>query len=102
MRRLKNEMKIYLNEKILELVDDHTYLGTFLLHNGERVAEMNDRIQRTKSVANEIVQICRETELSRIRLRFVKHRDFCMLRWQGKIWICLMEHCQKSKSNKRS
>ena len=55
MRRLKKEMKIYLNGKILELVDDHTYLGTIVSHNGERVTEMNDRIQRTKSVANEIV-----------------------------------------------
>ena len=35
MRRLKEEMKIYLNEKILELIYDHTYLRIIVLYNGE-------------------------------------------------------------------
>ena len=35
MRRLKEEMKIYLNEKILELIYDHTYLPIIVLYNGE-------------------------------------------------------------------
>ena len=42
MRRLKKEIKIYLNEMILELVHDHTFLGSIVLHNGERLAEIND------------------------------------------------------------
>ena len=40
--------------------------------NGERVKDMKDRIKRTHSVANEIVQICKEPDLSKIRLRYVK------------------------------
>ena len=90
-------MKIYLNGKILELVDDHTYLGTIVSHNGERVTEMNDRIQRTKSVANEIFQICRETELSRIKLRFVRHLISACLDRKGKFGCALWKIVKRVK-----
>ena len=53
----------------------------------ERVVEMNDRTQRTKSVANEIVQICRDTALSRIILRFVNHLISASLDGRGKFIV---------------
>ena len=56
----------------MEVVDDHVYLGTIISSNGQRVKDMQDRIKKSKSVGNEIVQICRETELSKICLRYVK------------------------------
>ena len=40
--------------------------------NCERHAEMKSRITKTNSVSNEIEQICKHTELSVIRLRYVK------------------------------
>ena len=72
MSRIKEELNLCLNNEVLEVVDNHVYLGTMISKNGERVAEMKDRIQKTNSVANEIVQICKETELSRLRCRYVK------------------------------
>ena len=70
--RLKENVDICLNDEIMEVVDNHTYLGTLVSRNGERVVDMKERMKKSNSVANEIVQICKETELSRIRLRYVK------------------------------
>ena len=72
VERLKENVDICLNDEIMEVVDNHTYLGTVVSRNGERVVDMKERMKRSNSVANEIVQICKETELSRIRLRYVK------------------------------
>ena len=56
MKRLKKEMKIYLNKKGFELVGDHTYLGTIVSYDREReLQEMNDeqglwQMKQTKRV----------------------------------------------------
>ena len=42
MKRLKEEMKIYLNKKGFELVGDHTYLGTIYRTRERELQEMND------------------------------------------------------------
>ena len=68
----KEKVDFYLDGAIMEKVDNHVYLGTIVSKNGERVMDMQDRITKSASVANEIVQICKETELSDIRLRYVK------------------------------
>ena len=68
----KRDIEFHLNDQKMEVVDDHVYLGTIVSRNGQRIKDMQDRIKKTKSVANEIVQICKETELSKIRLRYVK------------------------------
>ena len=72
MKRIEDGIDICLNDEVLEVVENHRYLGTIISRNGERMVEMNDRINQSNSVANEIVLICKETELSRIRLRYVK------------------------------
>ena len=72
MSRVKEELNVSLNNELMEVVENHIYLGTIISRNGERVEEMKERMKKTNSVANEIVQICKETELSRIRLRYVK------------------------------
>ena len=59
------------NEK-MEVLEDHVYLGTIISRNGNRVKDMNDRLNKSKSVANEIVQVCKETELANVRLMYVK------------------------------
>ena len=57
---------------MMEVVDDHVYLGSIVSIDGQRVKDMLDRIKKSKSVANEIVQICKETEIAKICLRYVK------------------------------
>ena len=65
-------VELYLDGESMEVVDDHIYLGTIVSRNGLRIKDMLDRIKKSKSVANEIVQICHEPELSRICLKYVK------------------------------
>ena len=69
---LKESVKFYLDGDVMEEVDDHVYLGTIISKNGDRRKDMEDRLKKANSVSNEIVQICKETELSSVRLRYVK------------------------------
>ena len=55
----------------LHQVDNYEYLGTIISADGSRNTEIDRRISETKSVSNEIVQILKTTELSRVRLRYV-------------------------------
>ena len=71
MNKTRN-VKLKLNEEEMEEVSEHSYLGTLVSRNGERVSEMKKRISQSKSVANEIVQICKLPEMSSIRLKYVK------------------------------
>ena len=47
------------------------YLGTIISSDGSRNEEINQRLTDAKSVSNEIVQVLKITELSRVRLRYV-------------------------------
>ena len=55
----------------LEQVDNHEYLGTIISSDGSRNDEIGRRISEGRSVSNEIVQVLKTTELSRVRLRYV-------------------------------
>ena len=55
----------------LLLVAEHEYLGTIISDDGSRNKEVNRRISDGKSVSNEIVQLLKTTELSKVRLRYV-------------------------------
>ena len=57
--------------KILEQVVDHEYLGTMISNDGTRNKEIERRISDARSVSNEIVQVLKTTELSRVRLKYV-------------------------------
>ena len=72
MPNKKEDIKISLNGEEMEVVKEHKLLGTVVSNNGERVTEMKKRIKQSNSVANEVVLICKETELSNLRLRYVK------------------------------
>ena len=63
---------VELNGEEIEWVKEHVYLGSIISDNGERKSDMNARMTKSNSVANEIVQICKTTELSSIRLWYVK------------------------------
>ena len=65
---IKDEIGEYNLMKVLL----HEYLGTIVSSDGLRNDEIKNRIKKTLSVCNEIVQILKTTELSRIRLRHVK------------------------------
>ena len=72
MNNEQDRAVVYLDDEKMEVLDDHVYLGSIISSNGLRVKDMFDRIKKSKSVGNEIVQICKETELSKICLRYVK------------------------------
>ena len=72
MNSKKRHGSVLLNDQELEQVKEHVYLGTIISANGERFAEMKSRISKTNSVSNEIEQICKTTELSDIKLVYVK------------------------------
>ena len=55
----KRDVELILNGEVIEQVKEHIYLGSVVSKNGERVADMKSRISGSKSVANEIVQICK-------------------------------------------
>lgn len=63
---------IELNGEEVEVLKEHVYLGTIISSNGERFKDMNNRITKSNSVANEIEQICKTPELSNLRLWYVK------------------------------
>ena len=69
---VKKISELFLDNEEMENVAEHVYLGSIISSDGQRVKDMQDRIKNSKSVANEVAQICKETELSRIRLRYVK------------------------------
>ncbi len=56
----------------MDEVNEHVYLGTIISRNGQRMDEMKSRISKSKSVVNEIVQICKMPEMSQIRLLYVQ------------------------------
>ncbi len=56
----------------LEIVNQHVYLGTIISDDGKRNEEIHARIMGAKSVSNELTQILRSTELSVVRLKYVK------------------------------
>ena len=93
----KEDLRITLNKEIMEVVKEHKLLGTIISSNGERVTEMKKRMKQTNSVANEIVQICKETELARMRLRYVKLLvNACLdskFKYGCALWN-IMKHCQ--------
>ena len=68
----KGKLSMYLDGEQIEVVQDHVYLGTIISQSGERIKDMQDRLKKTNSVANEIVQVCKETELATVRLCYVK------------------------------
>ena len=97
MPRKKENMVVILNYEEMEVVGEYVYLGTIVSNNGERTAEMKKRMKDSNSVANEIVQICKETELSIIRLRYVKLLVNACLDSQVK-YGCALWNITKSKT----
>ena len=81
MSNTNKSVEVVMNDEILENVKEHVYLGTVISANGERFVEMNSRLTKSNSVVNEIVQVSNNTELSNIRLRFVK------LLLGSRVWI---------------
>ena len=69
---VKGKINMYLDDEQMEVVQDHVYLGTIISESGERIKDMQARMKKATSVANEIVQVCKETELADVRLRYVK------------------------------
>ena len=68
----KYEEDLILNNKKIERKQSHTYLGTVISEKGGRKEDIKERIKNSRSIINEIVQICKGNELSKIRFKFVK------------------------------
>ena len=62
--------KIRMNSTILEVVDDHEYLGTIISAVGRRM-DLLKRITDCKGVLNEIAEICKTSGVNEVCLMFV-------------------------------
>ena len=71
MNNKKEDIEDDIKGVLLQIVQNHEYLGTFVSEDGSRNVEISSRISATKSVCNEVVQILKTTELSKVRLRYV-------------------------------
>ena len=95
---------IELNGEVVEDVKDHVYLGTIISSNGERFKDMNDRITKSNSVANEIEQICKTPELSNLRLWYVKMlMNSCLdskIKYGSALWNVLKYKSSQEKLDK--
>ena len=95
---------IELNGQKVEDVKEHVYLGTVISSNGERFKDMNDRITKSNSVANEIEQICKTPELSNLRLWYVKMlMNSCLdskIKYGSALWDVLKYKSSQEKLNK--
>ena len=63
--------EIKMNDKVLEVVDEHEYLGTIVEEEG-RKSDLLKRVVDCKGVANEIVEVCKTDGIGELRLHFVK------------------------------
>ena len=62
--------KIKMNDAILEVVDDHEYLGTIISALG-RKKDLLKRVTDCKGVLNEIAEICKTSGVTEVCLMFV-------------------------------
>ena len=100
----KKQGVVELNGEKMEQVDDHVYLGTIISSNGERFREMNARMTKSNSVANEIEQICKSPELSVLRLCYVKLlMDSCLdgqVKYGSSLWNITKYKSYRERLNK--
>ena len=61
------EEEIRMNEAILEVVNDHEYLGS-IISAKDRKSDLSKRIVDCKGVINEIVEVCKTGGVSELRL----------------------------------
>ena len=74
-----------MNDAVLEVVDDHVYLGSIISEKG-RKKDLSQRIIDCKGAANEIVEICKTGGVNKLRLHFMK-------------MLILLIHASKPSSN---
>ena len=60
-----------MNDAVLEVVDDHVYLGSIISEKG-RKKDLSQRIIDCKGAANEIVEISKTGGVNELRLHFMK------------------------------
>ena len=104
-REEDNEFKITMNNEEMERKVSHTYLGTIISEKG-RKEELERRLKMSNGVVNEIVEICKRTELSP-RMRYIKIlTNACVdmkLKYGCEFWDCLnkkqVEEVNKIKIN---
>ena len=100
----KKKGVIELNGEEVEKLKEHVYLGTVISSNGERFKDMNDRITKSNSVANEIEQICKTPELSNLRLWYVKMlMNSCLegkIKYGSALWDVLKYKSAQDKLDK--
>ena len=61
--------EVKMNDAILEIVDDHEYLGTIISALGRR-KDLSQRITDCKGVLNEIAEICKTSGVNEVCLMF--------------------------------
>ena len=93
---------VELNGTELEIVTDHTYLGTIVSEKG-REKDMQQRIKDCNGVLNEIVEVSNNSGIGCIRLRFVRLlTESCFkskFKYGCEVWD-LLKKAEKEKMNK--
>ena len=64
------ELNITLNGVLLEEVEEHKYVGTIVSKRG-RESDFKQRVKDCNGVLNEIVEVCNNSGIGGIRLKFV-------------------------------
>ena len=77
----EEDIHVLLNGVLLEVVDEHKYVGTIVSKKG-RESDFRQRVKDCNGVLNEIVEVCNKSGIGDVRLSFVK---------------MLVEACFKSK-----
>ena len=65
------ELNITLNGVLLEEVEEHKYIGTIVSKKG-RESDFKQRVKDCNGVLNEIVEVCKNSGIGDIRLKFVR------------------------------
>ena len=60
-----------MNNESIEMKESHKYLGTMVSKKG-RKEDFENRVNQTSGVVNEVVEICKRSELSVVRLQYIR------------------------------
>ena len=99
----KHREMFMLNDERIEVVLQYKYLGTIVSDNGSRTDDFETRVKEAQGVVNEIVQVCKSSELSSIRLKYVNLLiESCLgmkVKHGCEVWDTLSEEQEKKIDN---
>ena len=99
----KHKELFTLNQENVEVVLHHKYLGTMVSDDGTRKVDFETRVKEAQGGVNEIVQVCKSSELSPIRLKYVNLLlESCLgrkVKFGCEMWDILNEDQERNLDN---